>query len=157
MEHAEKQLSIPPLRNSATLARRSDMPVMHCISSGTQGSHKLDGKAGESRSCAQPMCNSLITTPYAIQNWAWRGCLKGDICHCPFQHRIWLLTLVCLEQTRLQAAVKGNYGIKQPVPFDMHLQRAGMKSAIYDSMPRQAYEFKISCSKLPRRAQVKLA
>ena len=37
----------------------------------------------------------------------------------------------------------GNYGIKQPIPFDMYMQRAGMKSAIYDSMPRQGYEFKI--------------
>ena len=37
----------------------------------------------------------------------------------------------------------GNYGIKQPIPFDMYLQRAGMKSAIYDSMPCQGYEFKI--------------
>lgn len=36
----------------------------------------------------------------------------------------------------------------------MYLQRAGLKSARHDSMPRQAYEFKISCCKLPRRAQV---
>jgi len=57
-------------------------------------------------------------------------------------------------QERLKEAVKGNYGIKQPAPFDMFLQRAGMKSALYDSMPRQAYEFRISCSKLPRRPQV---
>ena len=72
---------------------------------------------------------------------------KSMICVLLHRHR----------QTRLQAAVKGIYGIKQPVPFDMYLQRAGMKSALYDSMPRQAYEFKISCSKLPRRAQVRHA
>ena len=53
------------------------------------------------------------------------------------------------KQPRLRAAVAGFYGIKQPIPFDMYLQRAGMKSAIYDSLPRQAYEFKISCSRLP--------
>ena len=43
------------------------------------------------------------------------------------------------DTDRLKSAVKGNYEIKQDAPLDMHLQRAGMKSAAYDSMPKQAY------------------
>lgn len=58
------------------------------------------------------------------------------------------------KENRLRAAVKGVYDMRGPVPFDLYLQRAGMKSAIYDSLPRRAYEFKIFCSKLPRFPQL---
>lgn len=58
----------------------------------------------------------------------------------------------------LNAAVKGNYGIKDEMytnrALDVDFQKAGMKSAHHDSLPKQSYELKISCSKLPKRSEV---
>lgn len=55
----------------------------------------------------------------------------------------------------LASAVKGSYALRDvcTTPIDMRLQRGGMKSALYDSMPKQVYEMTISCSRLPKRSR----
>lgn len=48
----------------------------------------------------------------------------------------------------LHAIVKGNYAISlQSTPMDRYLQRAGMKSAAHDSLPKQAFDMKMTCSR----------
>ena len=55
----------------------------------------------------------------------------------------------------LAGAVKGNYALRDvcTTPIDMRLQRGGMKSAFFDSAPKQVYEMTISCCRLPKNSR----